>query len=92
MNIIKEINKAKAWVELVPLIIAFIRGIEEALPGDGLGQIKIALFRDWLASVWSNFSGFLGSLESNLPAVEAFVTATIATFNRLGFFKKKDAK
>lgn len=92
MNILKEINKAKANIELIGLVIGFIRAIEEALPGEGLGQLKLALLRDWLSSVWSNFSGFLGSLESNLPGIEAFVAKTIDTFNSIGFFKKKEAK
>lgn len=92
MNLRKEIEKAKAWIELGSLIIGFIRALEELFPEEGQGGLKLALLRQWIEKVFGSFVTVLGNLENVWPEIEAFVTATVATFNKIGFFKKKAAQ
>lgn len=92
MNLRKEFEKAKAWIELGSLIIGFIKSLEELFPDEGQGQLKLALLRQWIEKVFGAFTSVFGSLDNIWPEIEQFVAATVATFNKLGFFKKREAK
>lgn len=69
-------------LELLPAIITAVKGIEEALPEDGLGKTKLALVVESLQSVTEGMAEYL-------PTIEKVITAVVNVFNRAGLFQHK---
>ena len=75
-------NNIIALFQLLPAIIAAMKAIEEAIPGQGAGEQKLAAVRGLLEAVngafdtatWSKVAGMIGTL--------------VALFNTSGVFKK----
>ena len=69
-------------LSLIPAIITAIKAIEEAVPGTGEGEKKIAAMRAIIEQV---------SDQANLiwPAVEKVITILVNLFNQTGVFIKK---
>jgi hypothetical protein len=68
-------------LQLIPALIATIRAIEEAIPGEGMGEQKLAAVRGILEAAEA------GSLAI-WPALEKVIAVLVATFNATGVFKK----
>lgn len=75
-------NQVIAIFQLLPAIIAAMKAIEEAIPGHGAGEQKLAAVRGLLEAVngafdpdtWKKVAGMVGTL--------------VALFNTSGVFKK----
>ncbi len=70
-----------AILSLIPSLIATIKAIEEAIPGSGAGEAKLALIREIMESAHSNITDLW-------PAIEKAVALIVATMNKIGEFKK----
>ena len=67
--------------QLVPAIIAALKAIEEAVPGTGQGEQKLAAVRGMIEAVY-------GSYKNLWPQIAGVVTVLVNLFNSTGVFKK----
>ena len=75
------LSTATALLQLLPAIIAAIKAIEEAIPGQGQGEMKLAAIREILESV-------SGQVTTLWPFIEKAIGVVVALFNRAGVFAK----
>lgn len=68
-------------LKMLPVIIAAIKAIEEAIPGNGQGEQKLAMLRQILELAD-------GAVTSLWPTIESVVKVLVKTFNDTGVFKK----
>lgn len=68
-------------LQLLPSIITAIRAIEEAIPGKGQGEAKLAAIREILESV-------SGQVSSLWPFIEKAISVLVGLFNKTGTFTK----
>lgn len=68
-------------LQLLPSIITAIRAIEEAIPGNGQGEAKLAAIREILESV-------SGQVSSLWPFIEKAISVLVGLFNKTGTFTK----
>ena len=73
------LTTATALLQLIPSIIAAIKAIEEAIPGKGQGEAKLAAIREILESV-------SGQVATLWPFIEKAISVLVALFNRTGTF------
>jgi hypothetical protein len=75
-------------LELLPLIIQTIRAVEEAIPGQGKGEAKLALVRTTLEAAHAVANDMKLPFESLWPQVNSIVNRTVSVFNSIGEFNK----
>lgn len=75
------LSTATALLQLLPAIITAIRAIEEAIPGKGQGELKLAALREILESV-------SGQVSSLWPYIEKAISVLVSLFNKTGTFTK----
>ena len=68
-------------LKMLPVIIAAIKAIEEAIPGNGQGEQKLAMLRQILELAD-------GAATNIWPTIEGLVKVLVKTFNDTGVFKK----
>lgn len=68
-------------LNLLPAIITAIKAIEEAIPGQGKGEQKLAAVREILEAVSSQ----AGALW---PQIQTVIGILVGLFNRTGVFQK----
>ncbi len=68
-------------LKMLPVIIAAIKAIEEAIPGNGQGEQKLAMLRQILELAD-------GTVTNIWPTIEGLVKVLVKTFNDTGVFKK----
>jgi hypothetical protein len=67
--------------KMLPAIIAAIKALEEAIPGEGKGEQKLAALRQLLQVVD-------GSTKDLWPHIQSVVNVLVATMNAAGELKK----
>ena len=67
--------------KLIPVIIEIIKAIEEAIPGQGQGEKKLAAVRGILESTVEGFNNLWPNVEKIIPIV-------VSALNAAGVFKK----
>lgn len=72
---------ATTVLQLLPAIITAIKAIEEAIPGQGRGEDKLAAIRGILEGVNAN-------VDAYWPAIEKAIGVIVGLFNRTGVFAK----
>lgn len=75
------LSTATAILQLLPAIITAIKAIEEAIPGKGQGEMKLAAIREILESV-------SGQVSSLWPFIEKAISVLVSLFNKTGTFTK----
>ena len=75
------LSTATALLQLLPAIITAIRAIEEAIPGKGQGEMKLAAIREILESV-------SGQVSALWPFIEKAISVLVGLFNTVGVFQK----
>ena len=78
MNWFSQLNDV---LKLLPAIITAIKAIEEAIPGKGQGELKLAAIREILESV-------SGQVSSLWPFIEKAISVLVGLFNKTGTFTK----
>lgn len=68
-------------LRLLPAIIVAIKAIEEAIPGQGKGEQKLAAIR----AIMEAANGQIGILW---PLIETTIGVLVGLFNRTGTFQK----
>ena len=66
--------------QLLPAIIAAIKAIEEAIPGSGQGEAKLAAVRGIIEAVDASY-------KSLWPQLQPIIGVLVALFNKTGAFK-----
>ena len=75
------INIAISVFKLIPAIIEAMKAIEEAIPGNGKGEQKLAAIRGILESSYTQANELW-------PSVEKSIKVIVDLFNAVGVFKK----
>jgi hypothetical protein len=78
----------KLVVSILPLLIEAIKAIEEAIPGAGKGEAKLAAVRSVVESSYGFASKELPVFEQLWPVVQKTVGGIVDGFNTAGVFKK----
>lgn len=86
----KWLQVAKAVLMLLPVLIAAIRAIEEAIPGEGKGEMKLAQIRGILEVSHKNVGDALVEFEDIWPTLLTVITNLVIVFNAVGW-KKEEA-
>ncbi len=68
--------------QLIPAIIQALKAIEEAIPGSGQGEAKLAAVRQMLEAVD-------GGVAKLWPQISGVVASLVTLFNSTGVFGKK---
>lgn len=79
---------ARTALMLLPLLISGLKALEEAIPGAGKGEQKIAILRITLEAAYSVAQDVSGSFDDLWPAIKKIADGTVAVFNAVGTFKK----
>ena len=74
-------NTIVTILQLLPALITAIKAIEDAIPGSGQGEAKLAAIREILESV-------SGQATTLWPFIEKAIGVLVAFFNRTGVFAK----
>lgn len=72
-------NTLTVILQLLPALIAALKAIEEAIPGQGQGEAKLAAVRQIIEAI----DGGVGKLW---PQIASTITVLIALFNATGAF------
>ena len=75
------LTTATALLQLLPAIITAIRAIEEAIPGKGQGEAKLAAIREILEAA-------SGQVSVMWPLIEKAIAVLVGLFNKTGVFAK----
>jgi hypothetical protein len=67
-------------LSLIPALITAIKAIEEAIPGEGKGEQKLAAIRQIIEVVY-------GQVFSLWPTLEKVISVLVGVFNTTGVFK-----
>jgi len=68
-------------LQLIPAIIAAIKAIEEAMPGEGKGEMKLRAIREIIEASYDKAAAIW-------PAVEKTIGILVGLFNTAGTFQK----
>ena len=68
-------------LQLLPSIIVAIKAIEEAIPGKGQGEMKLAAIREILEAT-------SGQVAVLWPLIEKAIGVLVGLFNKTGVFAK----
>ena len=75
------LTTATALLQLLPAIITAIKAIEEAIPGKGQGEMKLAAIREILEAA-------SGQVSVMWPLIEKAIAVLVGLFNKTGVFAK----
>lgn len=67
-------------LQLIPALIAALRAIEDAIPGSGKGEEKLAAVRSILEAVDSGATKYW-------PQIQSVIGVLVSLFNKTGTFK-----
>lgn len=70
----------KTLILLMPTLIDALKLLEQAIPGQGQGEAKLAALRAMIEAVY-------GPATELWPAIERTVAGLVGVFNRVGVFK-----
>jgi hypothetical protein len=73
-------NTLKTILLMLPFLIEAIKALEEAIPGQGKGEQKLAAVRELLEIVYP-------PAEEIMPAIERVIGVLVSTFNATGVFR-----
>lgn len=75
----------KLITSILPMVIAAIKAVEEAIPGSGVGEQKLAAVREILEAL-AEFSGE-NIMNEVWPVLKKVIDAIVKLFNSTGVFK-----
>lgn len=79
---------AQLILSLFPLLIKTIAAIEEAIPGKGAGEEKLAMVRGAIEATYEVGSKAIVPFAELWPALETAINGIVAGFNATKTFKK----
>lgn len=73
--------------QIFPLLIGMIRQAEEAIPGSGAGEQKLAMVRGVLETAWGVTGQAEVSIKEVWPVIQSLVSGIVAALNVTGWKK-----
>ncbi len=73
---------------MFPLIVQFVRDVENAFPPGGFGAQKLALVRAWLESAFDKANDFGLTFDDLWPKIAAVVSSLVTAYNAIGVFRR----
>jgi len=83
----KFLQIVRILLEMLPIVIQTIKAVEEALPGQGKGEAKLALVRSALEAAYAIADDVEFSFENLWPQIKFIIDKTVGIFNSTGEFK-----
>ena len=83
----KYLQLVKIILSLLPAVIAAIKAVEEAIPGEGKGEQKLAVIRGVLEAAYVTADDLTLKFEELWPALEKTIGNLVSTLNALGAWK-----
>ncbi|MCL4687489.1 MAG: hypothetical protein KJ007_02865 [Burkholderiales bacterium] len=84
----KYLEIAKLVLALFPVLISAIKAVEEAIPGQGNGEQKLAMVRGVLENAFKVATDVTVQFEALWPALAGVIGSVVTAFNASGIFKK----
>lgn len=84
----KYLEIAKLVLALFPVLISAIKAVEEAIPGQGNGEQKLAMVRGVLENAFKVATDVTVQFEALWPALAGVIGSVVTAFNSSGIFKK----
>jgi len=81
----KIIAIIKVVFTLLPVVIAAIKAAEDALPGQGKGEMKLALVRESLEAAFAIANDAGVTFSEVWPSIERAIAVLVRAFNKDGF-------
>jgi len=78
----------KLIITILPLLIDAVKAIEDAIPGQGKGEMKLAAIRTVVESAYEAADEALPKIESFWPVIQKTISGLVSIFNASGIFKK----
>jgi len=82
------LQRATLLLGLMHTLIAAIKAVEDAIPGQGNGEQKLAAIRATLEAAYAGASDAAGQFDAIWPSIQAIVKTLVGIFNLKGIFKK----
>lgn len=82
-----KLKAALAAAQMLPAIIAAVRGAESDDPNAGAGKNKLAIVLAAIEAIYTTVTEGAALWADVKPIVERIVERLVATFNSLGVFK-----
>lgn len=73
--------------QIFPVLIGIIRQVEEAIPGSGAGEQKLAMVRGILETAWGTTSQAEVGIKEAWPVIQALVAGAVSALNVTGWKK-----
>lgn len=84
----KYLQLVQLILQLFPLLIQTIKAVEDAIPGNGNGEQKLAMVRAVLESAYGAATDAMGSFMDIWPSLESTIKAIVTAFNATKVFEK----
>lgn len=84
----KYLEIAKLVLALFPVLISAIKAVEEAIPGQGNGEQKLAMVRGVLENAFKVATDVTVQFEALWPALAGVIGSVVTAFNASGIFRK----
>jgi len=80
------VETLKLLVTILPVLIDLIKHVEDAIPGKGTGEQKLALVRAALEQAYT-YATPAPNFEAIWPVLQKVIMSTVSVFNTTGVFK-----
>ena len=84
----KYVALVKLILSLLPVLVEAIRAVEDAIPGEGKGELKLAAIRVVLESAYAVSTDAVGRFDDLWPALQSTIAGIVTALNKAGVFKK----
>jgi hypothetical protein len=84
----KFLQLVRIVISLMPVLIDAIKAAEEAIPGNGKGEQKLAMIRGIIEAAYSAATDAETTFDQVWPAIQKAVTSIVTALNSAGIFKK----
>lgn len=84
----KFLQIAKLIISMLPIIIEAVRAVEDAIPGNGKGEQKLAMVRVALEAAYEMASDLDVTFVQIWPQIQKIIGSVVSAFNTAGVFKK----
>jgi hypothetical protein len=86
----KWLRIARAILLLIPAVITAIKALEDAIPGEGKGEKRLAAIREILQKIYDASDDAIVSFEDIWPAMQVTISTLVTAFNSVGWTSVQD--
>lgn len=73
---------------LIPVLVETIKAVEEAIPGTGKGEQKLAMVRQLIEAAYAIGGNMSVKFDELWPLLNNLIATAVAGFNKAGDFAK----